>query len=560
VAKQAKNRKSSGMIVGESQDGALGILMAEVSGLGMAEFDESGVLLALNQGAERLFGCRTSSLKKKKHPLFMEQERFLKALGEARESGKPVEASFTAFRRKEKLHLRGHILARSTPNGEPCFVVLLQDETPQHRAAADLEELRERVRRNMRQTEKEAEFLRELLRHTNETIQIAVAVQDLQSGMVAYVNEAFEEITGLERINVLGMTFNEIFQEFPRTRELISDYLKRIARSADEDVETPPPAHMQVRLRSGEKRLEVYGRPIIVEAHENQYILLIMEDNTERQRLQTQLVQSEKLAAVGQLAAGIAHEIRNPLNTIYNALYDLEEILEEPSEDAQEDISISMEEIKRVQDIITNLLDFARESERSSGRSNVNDVVNKTVRLVQHDLSNKSVVITCALARIPEVTINNNALKQILINLITNAAQAMEGGGEIELRTKRGQGPVPGQDAPQASQREKRYQSDSPQLRLAGKQGEDDWMETEESVSQHVVLEISDDGPGIPPDVLPNIFNPFYTTKPPGSGTGLGLSVVHSLISDAGGAISVTSERGVGTTFLIELPAVADEE
>jgi signal transduction histidine kinase len=257
---------------------------------------------------------------------------------------------------------------------------------------------------------------------------------------------------------------------------------------------------------------------------------------------------------MGQLAAGIAHEIRNPLNTIYNALYDLTEIIKDPSPEVDEDISISMDEIKRVQDIINNLLDFARDRERSSGQSDLNDVIWKTIRLVNHDLTNKRISIECKLEDLPQVAITSNAIKQILINLITNASQAMKDGGALEIRTSIHDGPVPpvvGTSGKSVTRRD----SGKAQVRLAPRGG-DGAPATADEV--HIRLEISDTGPGIPPEVMPDIFNPFYTTKPPGRGTGLGLSVVHSLISDAGGAISVTSQMGEGTTFTLELPTVSE--
>jgi signal transduction histidine kinase len=311
----------------------------------------------------------------------------------------------------------------------------------------------------------------------------------------------------------------------------------------------PPPgsAHWEVELPSGRKHLETYGRAIVVEGHVNQYILLIFEDHTDRQRLQLQLVQSEKLAAIGQLAAGIAHEIRNPLATIYNALFDLSEILVDPGPDAAEDIEISMEEIKRVQEIINNLLDFARESERSTGRVDLNDMLRRTMRLVQHDLTNKGIETELELADVPAVAINGNALKQVLINLVTNAAQAMSHGGRLILRTRRLSHTDAGMEAvPDSPADSGEYRLDPPSYPITRR--------------EFVLFEITDTGTGIPAAILPNIFNPFFTTKEPGSGTGLGLSVVHSLIQDAGGAISVQSVEGRGTTFRIELPISPTED
>lgn len=423
---------------------------------------------------------------------------------------------------------------------ETVYTAVWQDLSPMLEARRTVEELRARAARMTRQSEKEAEFLRELLRHVIETVQLALAVTDLQSGMIAYVNEGFEELVGQERLSLIGNTLDGILTDYPETAGLLAGYLREIRVGTRKDESS---GHREMNFPCGRRDVELYGRTIAVEGMENQFILLIIEDHTERERLQTQLVQSEKLAAIGQLAAGIAHEIRNPLNTIFNALYDLQEIIRDPTEEVAEDITISMEEIKRVQDIINNLLDFARDSEKSIERTSLNDVLRKTLRLVQHDLKNRSIKTKLRLGTIPHVRVGENSLKQILINLVTNAAQSMEGGGTVSIESRL-------------------IKKGSPTVRPAG----DDPLvptmiaEPPPAPSQgHVLLRISDTGTGIPPHVLPNIFNPFFTTKDPGSGTGLGLSVVHSLIRDSGGAIAVESREGHGTTFTIELP-IAEEE
>lgn len=448
---------------------------------------------------------------------------------------------------------------------EGGWLALYRDETEVEVLRLDLQQARDGVeagRRALvdlqrqaqgesRQSEKEAEFLRELLRHTIETIQIGLAVQEVGTGMIAYVNEGFEKIFGLGKLEVLGRDFATLLSASPEARDRIVGYVAQVLRAAAAGEDPPSPEHWELELPAGKKTVETYGRSIAVEGHPGKYILLIVEDHTERHRLQMQLVQSEKLAAIGQLAAGIAHEIRNPLNTIFNALFDLSEILTNPTPDVKEDIDISMEEIRRVQDIINNLLDFARESGRSGGNANPNEVLQKTLRLVQHDLTNRRIETHWDLESVPLVPLSENALKQILINLITNAAHAMPEGGRLTVRSRRRAGAlalrnagtapatVPGEDGRRS-------------LRL-------DSLQERSAHVDHVVLEITDTGTGIPPELLVRIFNPFFTTKEPGKGTGLGLAVVHSLVQDAGGAISVTSAVGKGTTFYLELPAVPGE-
>ncbi len=237
----------------------------------------------------------------------------------------------------------------------------------------------------------------------------------------------------------------------------------------------------------------------------------IYVDVSERKRLESQLIQSEKMAAIGQLAAGIAHEIRNPLGIIMNALYDLSEIVDTTNPDVHEDLQIAKDEIARAQDIIKNLLEFSRESGTEMEEVNLNDLLRKTLQLMGKYLQTNGVKVTTSFGKVGVCTANQNALRQVFLNLITNAVQAMPNGGVLRVRTQR-------------------------------------------DADRRVQIEFSDTGMGIAEDHLHRVFDPFFTTKEPGQGTGLGLSVVHSVIKRYQGNIAVRSKVGEGSTFLIELP------
>jgi PAS domain S-box-containing protein len=269
------------------------------------------------------------------------------------------------------------------------------------------------------------------------------------------------------------------------------------------------------RTRSGAV-IPVFINSGLIEYGEQRFIQQISVDMSDRQRLEDQLIQSEKMAAIGQLAAGIAHEIRNPLAIIMNALYDLAEIVDGDNPEVREDLRIAKEEMDRVQTIINSLLEFSRDSRAVVEIVDINDLLRKTLLLMNKYLQNSDVRVVTDLGEIGPCPANQNALRQIFLNLITNAVQAMPHGGELSVRTS-----------------------------LA-----DD---------QRVRLEFSDTGIGIPPDQLSDIFNPFFTTKSPGQGTGLGLSVVHSVVRRHHGDIHVRSTPNVGTTFVIELPAGRSE-
>jgi len=233
---------------------------------------------------------------------------------------------------------------------------------------------------------------------------------------------------------------------------------------------------------------------------------------------QAQLIQSEKLAAFGQLGAGIAHEVKNPLAGIlgYTQL-SLRKI--DPDNPLRGNLQIIEKETKRCKSIIENLLRFARQEKVAFQGVAVNQVVEDTAALLDHQLGIHQVRLGKELAPgLPPVHGNANQLQQVLMNLLINAQQAMEG--------------RPGQVT----------------------------MTTGLSRSGKVEIRVSDTGPGIPEEIRHRLFDPFFTTKPAGKGTGLGLSVTYGIIKDHKGEIRVESEPGEGAIFIIALPAAGAPE
>lgn len=520
-------------------------LLDDAPDLAVIGFDQNLKICHYGEGARRLMGWSSVEAVGQPGDTLLHEENFLAAT--TAKAGKTTVAGDTRVIRSggDLLHARV-LLRRAAASEAPiAWWGLYQD-------MSEIYDLRERIvhasgpfASSSLHEAREAQFLSELLRHTMENIRIGIAVLEANEGRITYVNDGFEQITGFTVLDASTRTVGELLEGYPIFRTHLEGFLDEVVEGGAVEAEV---RHWEVDVPAGTRILETYARLIAIEGFPQQFVLLLIEDNTMRQRLQLQLVQSEKLAAIGQLAAGIAHEIRNPLNTIYNALYDLDEIIVERTAEISEDIEISMEEIRRVQDIINNLLDFARETERPRASANLSDVVRKTVRLVQHDMTNKSIDIELDLEAEGEVSLSTNALKQILINLFTNAAQAMAGGGKLTIRTR------------EISKGSPRPKSDfeeikSSRYRVVDKKGE---KSSRRPVGERVLLQVIDTGAGIPSNILPNVFNPFFTTKEPGSGTGLGLSVVHSLVRDAGGSIGVESAENHGTTFTFELP-LADQ-
>ncbi len=240
-----------------------------------------------------------------------------------------------------------------------------------------------------------------------------------------------------------------------------------------------------------------------------------VQDVTDRRLLEQQIVQKEKLSAIGQLAAGISHEMRNPLGIVSNALYDLRQIVNMNDPEVSEDLAIATEELNRLNAIIGNLLEFSRESGSEPEPVDVHRIVERTLQLMAKSFTNQNVEVITELEDTPPARFNSNALKQVFINLVTNAAQAMPNGGRLSIRTR--------------------------------------------AVGGHLELEVEDTGLGISARDLPRIFNPFFTTKEAGKGTGLGLSIVHSTLRKYDGDIRVRSVEGKGTTFTVFLPLAGDD-
>jgi len=242
----------------------------------------------------------------------------------------------------------------------------------------------------------------------------------------------------------------------------------------------------------------------------------VKEKTEELKRSQAQLFQSEKLAGIGQLAAGIAHEIRNPLGIMATSLYYLNDVLPKKKEDVKRHFEILQAEINRCETIINNLLEFSRKSDKELELIDVNQLLNITLSLVEKDLFVRDIKLTKKLEQNPTIRANVDEIKQLFLNLILNATQAMPRGGRLEIATSI-------------------------------------------TENERVRIKIADSGVGIPEKDRSKIFDPFFSTKAPGEGTGLGLTLVHAIIERSGGTIQLESQEDKGTTFIIEFPTLDEK-
>jgi signal transduction histidine kinase len=229
---------------------------------------------------------------------------------------------------------------------------------------------------------------------------------------------------------------------------------------------------------------------------------------------ENRLIQAAKLAAVGEMAAGIAHELNNPLTSVTGFSELVMENLPEQSE-AHQDLQLVVKEARRARDVVRRLLDFARQSESVRASASFNEVVEDVAALSRHLLHTAGVELKLTLQPdLPWVSMDTNQMKQVLLNLVHNALQAMPSGGELEIK--------------------------SAKVTRGGREG--------------VSVAVRDTGVGITAADQARIFEPFYTTKGNQGGTGLGLSVTYGIVTDHGGQIDVESKPGIGSKFTVWLP------
>jgi len=247
----------------------------------------------------------------------------------------------------------------------------------------------------------------------------------------------------------------------------------------------------------------------------------VQQRTQELRRAQAETMRGEKLASVGLLASGVAHELNNPLTGILTFSHLLRQKMPKDSSDA-EDMDLVIRETKRCAAIIKRLLDFAREKPPEKKFNDINQIIEDTVRIVEQPASLRNIQITMDLDRtLPQIWIDADQIKQVIMNMIVNAQHAVEEKGSITISTRRAAEPRP---SPQSA----------------------------EAIAM-VEISIVDTGCGIPEQNLRRIFDPFFTSKV-GKGTGLGLSVSHGIIEAHGGVIDVKSKVGEGSTFSIFLP------
>ncbi len=358
-----------------------------------------------------------------------------------------------------------------------------------------------------REAEAAARRAEETFRALLDVLPDAVVVH--RGGRIVYANATAAIGSGYERLeDFLGTPVMDMVH--PEDRAVV---LRRIRTMLDTGVAASMQRERLLRRDGSSYLAEVVALPLRFDGEPS--VVVVGRDVTERERLQARLAQSERLASVGMLAAGVAHEINNPLAY---ALLNLERVAEGMREGGDPSLRRAVDDAidgaRRVQRIVRDLRTFAGSFQDDIARVDVGAAVDAALKLSAHELRLRARVVR-EVADVPRVHANEARLTQVFLNLLMNAAHAIPEG-----------------------------HADRHEVRVAVTEG-----------AGEVRVEVRDDGVGIAPENVARLFDPFFTTRAPGKGTGLGLSICHSIVTSFGGRIEVESVLGAGSAFTVVLPA-----
>jgi two-component system NtrC family sensor kinase len=388
--------------------------------------------------------------------------------------------------------------------GERAFLAEVADIlAPVREQAAQAQQLASEVVEGTRQIDRERRMTARII----DSLPVGLYVIDREYRISVWNTKRETGMQGVSRDEAIGRTIFEILHRQPAAV---------LRREFDEVFATGRLQTFQMESRaSGEVRTYRISKiPMRLDDGPVTHVITIGEDVTEWREAQERFAQAEKLAAIGTLAAGVMHEINNPLATIAACAESLELAQEDAPPPLRDGLRLIQSEVARCKGITDSLLDFSRPKATDKTLVDVNAAIERTLFVLKHHSRFKKLTVETQLdpSLGAVVLANEEQLVQVFMALLINAMDAMREQGTIELRTRRGEDP------------------------------------------QTVVAEVVDHGEGIRRADLPKIFEPFYTTKPPGRGTGLGLSICYAIVAEHGGRIEVDSTPGEGSVFRIVLP------
>jgi len=338
-------------------------------------------------------------------------------------------------------------------------------------------------------------------------------------GRVVTLNRAAEALTGCSLAEVSGRFSTEVFDHSPEVGELLMETVASRVGMAF--------VSMMLRRADGTSvPIEISTAPLKGSEDKDLGVVAVLRDLTAVRQLEEQMRRSDRLAALGTLAAGLAHEIKNPLTSLLTFTRHLSRKFDDPRF-RQNFVTVVPRELERINGIVEGLLELARPTRLSLRPVHVPELLDRVLELYTGQIEAQGVTAVREYARgLPAIEADPEHLYRALVNLVGNALDAMEGGGRLTLRAGWGQGPdLVRRGAARLNER-------------------------------RLKVEVEDSGRGIPASATGKIFNPFFTTKP--GGTGLGLALTHKIVEDHGGTISFRSSPGARTTFTLLLPLRAE--
>jgi len=354
-------------------------------------------------------------------------------------------------------------------------------------------------RQELTEVNKQLTFLKEFSENIIESLPLGIITIDGQE-RVSYWNSYMERLTGISKDEAHGRN----------VRTLIGDMHECFFESTIIPGEFLCERGSNARGTAEEEIIKIYVSPFM--GSEKGFVF-VLEDITEKTRLEKELAQAAKDASLGRLTAGISHEIGNPLASISSLVQELRALrMDTPDDLAFQESSLKTinSHLERIARIVRSLGDFARISSLEKTPSSLMEILDRTINLVKYDKRSKHIRFVMDIDDLPPIRVNPDQLQQVFLNISLNALDAMPDGGELHIAMKRKDG--------------------------------------------FVEIVFTDTGGGIDEAIRDRIFDPFFTTKPVGKGTGLGLSICYGIIKEHDGTITVKSKKGKGTTFTIRLP------
>ncbi len=494
---------------------------------GIVTVDAGHRIVVLNRGASHLFGYAPDEVAGGPLDLLL-PERFrhahrsqVAAFGRAAEPSRAMGARQEVWgRRKDGSEFPAEVsISKFDTGGETLFTAIVRDVTERKRyeaAGRELEELRAAAR--VAEAEAATRETETQYRRIVETANEGIWELDADA-RVTFVNGRMAELLGLVPADIRGRhKWDFLFDEdHTAVRALFERRRAGVSEQAD------------VRFRRADGAAVwtlMSARPVLGPGGEFRGCLDMFTDATERKRaedalreMSRQLWQAARLAGVGELAASIAHELSNPLATVSLRVEGV--LARTPADDPRRrPLEVIDGEIERMAGLVSNLLQFSRAGRDQVSTVDVPEEVRKTVELVGHHMRQRRVRVEPEIAPgVPLIQADRQQIRQVFLNLFTNAADAMPGGGRLAPRVRPGE--------------------------LSGGR-------------PAVVVEVADTGVGIPPELLPRVCEPFFTTKDEGKGTGLGLAICRRIVQQHLGTLEVESRPGDGTTVRITLPIRSD--